>query len=103
MLVTLILRFIRFVGLSLGKNTSGTISRTPARFSENQACTFYRVLSRLSCSYHGRPKPYSAAEGLEEVFQSHVTSLHEEYKAARCVLSFQDAPGGFWVPVCFRR
>ena len=69
MLVTLILRFIHFVGLCLGKNTSGTISRTPARFSENQACTCYRVRSRLSHSHHRYPKLCSVAERFEEMFR----------------------------------
>ena len=91
MLITLILSFIHFVGLSSNKNTSRTISRTPARFSENQACTFYRVRSRLSHSHHGRPKPYSATEGLDEMFRFERTMaqllyLYDHSKAARRVL-----------------
>ena len=91
MLVTLILRFIHFVGLSPNKNTSRTISRTPAGFSHNQACTCYRVLSRLSHSHHGRPKPYSAAEGLDEIFRfkrtmAQLLYLYDHSKAARRVL-----------------
>ena len=51
MLVTLIVRFIHFAGLSPGKTTSRTISRTPARFSRNQAYTCYRARFRLSHSH----------------------------------------------------
>ena len=91
MLVTLILRFIHFVGLCLGKNTSGTISRTPARFSENQACTCYRVRSRLSHSHHRYPKLCSVAERFEEMFRFERTMaqllyLYDHSKAARRIL-----------------
>ena len=91
MLVTLILRFIHFVGLCLGKNTSGTISRTPARFSENQACTCYRVRSRLSHSHHRYPKLCSVAEGLDEIFRfkrtmAQLLYLYDHSKAARRIL-----------------
>jgi len=87
------------VGLSLGKTTSGTIPRTPARFSENQACTCYRVRSRLSHSHHGRPKPYSAAEGLDEIFRfkrimAQLLYLYDHSKAARRILKIQAMLGG---------
>jgi len=51
MLVTLIVRFIHFAGLSPGKTTSRTISRTPAGFSRNQAYTCYWVRFRLLHSH----------------------------------------------------
>ena len=43
---------------------------------------------------NGYPKLCSVAEGIEEVFQSHATSLHEKYKAARRILKIQAMPGG---------
>jgi len=98
MLITLILRFIHFVGLSPNKNTSRTISRTPAGFSHNQACTCYRVRSRLLYSHDGRPKPYSAAEGLMKysVSRGPWRSFYTFMTTAKPPGAswFQDTPGG---------
>jgi len=50
-LATLIVRSIHVAGLSPGKTTSRTISRTPAGFSRNQAYTCYQVRFRLLHSH----------------------------------------------------
>lgn len=99
MLVTLIVRFIHFAGLSPGKTTSRTISRTPAGSSHNQSCICRRVRSRLSHSHHRYPKLCSVAERLEEMFRferimAQLLYLYDRSKSARRILKAQNTPGG---------
>ena len=80
------------MGLSPGKTTSGTIPRNQQDFLITNPASVVEYAPDFYIPMMGSPKLCSVVEGLEEVFRSHVTSFHEEYKAARRIL-ISEHPG----------
>ena len=68
-LVTLILRFIHFVGLSLGKTTNGTMPRNQQDFLITNPASVVEYAPDFYIPMMGSPKLCSVVEGLEEIFR----------------------------------